>query len=56
MNDGVLSILNFTNFDTCIDYIKRKKTNKSKKGVKRSTNLLEIIHTNACSLDMDAYS
>ena len=34
--------------------IKGKQTNKSKNDSKRSTNLLEIIHTNICCLDMDA--
>ena len=33
-NDRVLSTLDFTDFDTCVDYIKGKQTNKSKKGVK----------------------
>ena len=36
--------------------IKGKQTNKSKKGAKRSTNLLEIIHTDICCPDMDANS
>ena len=44
VNDEVLSTLNFTNFDTCVDFIKGKQTNKSKKGAKRSSNILEIIH------------
>ena len=34
--------------------IKGKQTNKSKRGAKRSTNLLEIIHTDICCPDMDA--
>ena len=37
-------------------YIKGKQTNKSKKGAKRSTNLLEIIHTNICYPNMEANS
>ena len=36
--------------------IKGKQTNKSKKGAKRSTNLLKIIHTDICCSDMDANS
>ncbi|RDX85004.1 hypothetical protein CR513_33875, partial [Mucuna pruriens] len=32
--------------------IKGKQTNKFKRGAKSSTNLLEIIHTNICCLDM----
>jgi len=48
VNEGVLSTLEFANFETCVDCIKGKQTNKSKKGAKRSSNLLEIIHTNTC--------
>ena len=55
VNDGVLSTLDFTDFDTCVDCIKGKQTNKSKKGAKRSTTILEIIHTDICSPDMDLY-
>ena len=40
VNDKVLNILYFADFDTCIDFIKGKHTNKFKKGAKRSTNML----------------
>ena len=40
VNEGVLSALDFTNFDTCLDFIKGKQTNKSKKGETRSKHLL----------------
>ncbi|RYE20620.1 MAG: hypothetical protein EOP45_10745 [Sphingobacteriaceae bacterium] len=56
VNEGVLSALDFTDFETCVDCIKGKQTNKSKKGAKRSTELLEIIHTDICCPDMDASS
>ena len=56
VNDGVLSTLDFSDFETCVNCIKGKQTNKSKKGAKRSTNLLEIIHTNICCPDMDVNS
>lgn len=56
VNDGVLSTLDFADFETCVDCIKGKQTNKSKKGAKRSSNILEIIHTDICCLDMDANS
>ena len=56
VNEGVLSALDFADFETCVDCIKGKQTNKSKKGAKRSSNLLEIIHTYICCPDMDANS
>ena len=49
VNDGVLSTLDFTNFDTGMDYIKGKQTNKSKKGAKKSSDILEIIHSHLLS-------
>ena len=55
VNDGVLSTLDFTNFETCVDCIKGKQTNKSKRGATRSFSILEIIHTDICSLDMDSH-
>ena len=55
VNDKVLTTLDFIDFETCVDYIKGKQTNKSKKGVTRSSTILEIIHTNRCSLDMDSH-
>ena len=45
VNDRVLNTLDFTDFNTCIDCIKGKQTNKFKKGTKRSTNVLETIHS-----------
>ncbi|KAL0320291.1 UNVERIFIED_CONTAM: Retrovirus-related Pol polyprotein from transposon TNT 1-94 [Sesamum radiatum] len=55
VNDGVLTTLDFTDFDTCVNCIKGKQTNVSKKGAKRSSNLLEIIHTDICCPDLDSY-
>ena len=40
VNDGVLSTLDFADFETRVNCIKGKQTNKSTKGAKRSTNLL----------------
>ncbi|KAF7839831.1 Retrovirus-related Pol polyprotein from transposon TNT 1-94 [Senna tora] len=54
VKEGVLNALDFTDFNTCIDCIKGKQTNKTKKGAKRSSSLLEIIHTDICSPDMDS--
>ena len=55
VNDGVLNALDFSNFETCVDCIKGKQTNISKKCAKRSTDLLETIHIDVCCPDMDAY-
>ena len=42
-----------TDLETCVDYIKGKQINKSRKNANRSSNILEIIHTNICCPDMD---
>ena len=55
VNDGVLSTLDFTDFETCVDCIKGKQTNKSKRCATRSSTILEIIHPDICSLDMDSH-
>ena len=55
VNDGVLSTLDFTDFETCVDCIKEKQTNKSKKCATRSSAILEIIYTDICSLNMDSH-
>ena len=52
VNDGVLNTLDYTDFETCVEYINQK--NKSKKGADRSSNILELIYTDICCLDMDA--
>ena len=56
VNEEVLSALDFADFETCVNCIKGKQTNKSKRDAKRSSNLLEIIHTDICCPDMDASS
>ena len=54
VNDRVLSTLDYTDFETCVDCIKRKQTNKSKKVANRSSNILKsyiliyIIQTWIC--------
>ena len=45
VNEGVLSTLDFADFETCVDCIKGKQTNKSIKGAKRSSNLYIRNHT-----------
>ena len=37
VNDGVFSTLDFVDFETCVNCIKGKQTNKSKSGAKRNT-------------------
>ena len=55
VNDNVLNTLDFANFDTCIDCIKGKQSNNFKKGAKRSTDVLEIIHSDICCPDIDTH-
>ena len=55
VNEKVLNTLDFIDFDTCIDCIKGKQTNKFKKGAKRSTDVLEIIYSDICCPNMDAH-
>ena len=55
VNDGVLSTLDFTDFETGVNCIKGKQTNKSKRCATRSFAILEIMHTDICSLDMDSH-
>jgi len=55
VKDEVLSTLDFTNFKTYANCIKGKETNKSKKGANRSSDLLEIIHTDICCPDIDIH-
>ena len=53
VKDGVLSTLFYIVLETCVDCIKGKQTNKSKKDANRSSNILEIIHTDICCPNMD---
>ena len=55
MKDGVLSTLDYTDFETCVDCIKGNQTNKSKKNAIRSSNILEIMHSDICCPDMDMH-
>ncbi|KAF5788317.1 putative RNA-directed DNA polymerase [Helianthus annuus] len=48
VKDGELPDLDFSDFGTCVECIKGKKTNKIKKGATRSSRLLELIHTDIC--------
>ena len=53
VKDGVLCTLDYTDLKTCVDFIKGKQTNKSKKNANRSSNILEIVHTDICYPYMD---
>ena len=48
VKNEILSNLNFADLDICLDCIKGKQTKHTKKGATRSTQLLEIIHTDIC--------
>ncbi|KAL4351255.1 hypothetical protein GQ457_06G019360 [Hibiscus cannabinus] len=52
---AITLIMKFTSLKltTVKDCIKGKQTNKSKKGAKRSSTILEIIHSDICCPDMD---
>jgi len=41
----ILPYLDFTYLNICVNCIKEKQTKHTKKGVTRSTQLLEIVHT-----------
>jgi GAG-pre-integrase domain/Integrase core domain len=57
VKNKVLPNLDFTDFGTCIDCIKGKQTKKLKKGATRSSQLLEIIHTDICDpFDVPSFS
>jgi len=45
IKNEILPNLNFTDLNNCVDCIKGKQTKHTKKGVIRSTQLLEIMHT-----------
>ena len=48
VKNEILLNLNFADLDICLDCIKGKQTKHTKKGATRSTQLLEIIHTDIC--------
>jgi hypothetical protein len=48
VKESILPPLEFNDLEQCIDCIKGKFVKKIKKGAKRSTGVLEIIHTDIC--------
>ena len=48
IKDEILPDLDFTDLNICVDCIKGKQTKYTKKRARRSTQLLEIMHTDIC--------
>ena len=48
VSGGILNSLDFSDFGTCIECIKGKQTNIKRIGANRSSNVLEVIHTDIC--------
>jgi hypothetical protein len=48
VKDGILLNLDFSDLGMCVDCIKGKQIKHTRKGATRSTELLEIIHTDIC--------
>ena len=48
IKNEILPDIYFTDLNICVDCIKGKQTKHTKKGATRSTQLLEIVHTNIC--------
>jgi hypothetical protein len=48
VSDGILNSIDFTDFNVCIECIKGKQTKIKKLGAYRTTDVLELIHTDIC--------
>ena len=48
VSNGILDPLDFSDFDMCVNCIKGKQTNVRRFGANRSTDVLELIHTDIC--------
>ena len=48
MSDEIFDPLDFTNFDICVNCIKRKQTNKRIFEANRTSNVLKLIHIDIC--------
>ena len=48
VSNGILDPLDFSNFDMCVNCIKGKQTNVRRFSANRSTDVLELIHTDIC--------
>ena len=57
VKNEILPNLDFTDLNVCVDCIKGKQIKHTKKGATRSTQLLEIIHTDICGLfDINSFN
>ena len=50
MLEGILDLLDLSDFQVCIEYIKGKQTNVRKNDANRCGDVLELIHTDICDL------
>src|SRR3954466_9188681 len=48
MSEGIIDSLDLSDLKVCIECVKGKQTNKRKTGAYRSSELLELIHTDIC--------
>ena len=48
VSNGILYDIDFTDFDVCIECIKGKQTKVKNKGAHKSSDVLELIHTDVC--------
>jgi len=57
VKNEILLDLDFTDLNVCVNCIKGKQTKHIKKGATRSTQLLEIVHTDICdSFDVNSFN
>jgi len=57
VKNEILLNLDFTDLNVCVDCIKGKQTKHTKKGATRSSQLLEIIHTDICGpFDVNSFN
>jgi len=57
VKNEILPNLDFTDLNVCVDCIKGKQTKHIKKGATRSTQFLEIIHTDICGpFDVNSFN
>src|SRR5438270_8185829 len=48
VSEGILQSLDFSDFDVCIGCIKGKQTKQRRLGSNRSSDVIELIHTDIC--------